>query len=248
MNKKSINAMHRGKSGKVSDKWASCLEYYDRIFSPLRKQPISMLEIGIQNGGSLNTWSEYFKAAERLIGCDINPKCEILKYDDPRISVVVGDANVSLTFQAIQAICPSFDIIIDDGSHISNDILTSFINYFPLLKPGGIYVVEDTHALYMENFGGGILNEFSAYAFFKKLVDVVNFQFWHHQIAMNTYFRTWFPLNETPKFLLEGWVDSIEFRNSIITVKKSLKPGHEKLGDRLIVGDQADVQSWQSEK
>ena len=38
-------------------------------------------------------------------------------------------------------------IIIDDGSHKSDDITTSFKYLFPKLKNGGLYVVEDTRHL-----------------------------------------------------------------------------------------------------
>jgi len=241
---KMIEALHLNKVGKVSDKWESYLGYYDALFGPLRQLPVSILEIGVQNGGSLDTWSEFFKSGQRFVGCDINPKCGSLKYDDPRISVVVGDANTPSGYQAIRAISSDFDIVIDDGSHLSMDVLNSFVNYFPMVKPGGLYVVEDTHTIYFDQYGGGILNDHGAYAFFKRLIDVVNFQFWRDQMSINTYFRTFFPLESTPSFILEGWVESIEFRNSIITVRKALVPGHEKLGKNIRSGNIAQVETF----
>jgi hypothetical protein len=244
MTDQSIEILHRNKVGKVSDKWESYLGYYNTLFSPLRRQPISLLEIGVQNGGSLETWSEYFECGRLFVGCDINPKCASLKYDDPRISVIVGDANAAPGFQAIRNISPDFDIVIDDGSHISMDVLNSFINYFPMVKPGGLYVVEDTHTIYYDQYGGGILNDQGAYAFFKKLIDVVNFQFWNDQMSINTYFRTFFPLTSTPNFILEGWVESVEFRNSIITIRKAQTAGHDKLGSAIRSGHIAQVETF----
>lgn len=244
MELKSIETLHRTKTGKISDKWASYLPYYDHLLQPLRHSPIRMLEIGVQNGGSLETWSQYFSEAKLFIGCDIDPRCEALRYGDPRINVVVGDANAATTYQKITSISPQFDLVIDDGSHKSTDIINSFINYFPLLSPGGVFVVEDTCCLFMDEFGGGILNEFNAYAFFKRLTDVVNFQFWKNDLSINNYLRTFFDLRSTPAFILDGWIESIEFRNSIITIKKALKPGHDKLGERIIVGSDAQVQNW----
>jgi SAM-dependent methyltransferase len=244
MELKSIDTLHRTKTGKISDKWNSYLTYYDHLFAPLRHKPISLLEIGVQNGGSQETWAEYFSEARLLVGCDIDPRCEALRYDDPRIKIVVGDANGQTAFQQITALSTSFDIIIDDGSHMSHDILRSFVNYFPLLKPGGVFVVEDTCCLYMNAFGGGLLNELSAQAFFKRLTDVLNFQFWKDEASIGTYLRTYFDLRSTPRFILEGWIESIVFRNSIITVRKSLAATHEKLGDRIIVGNVAAVQDW----
>jgi hypothetical protein len=244
MNQITINQLHREKTGKVSDKWASYLTYYDALFKPLCHQPISLLEIGVQNGGSLETWSSYFTRAKLIIGCDIDQKCGTLLFTDPRIHIVVGDANEGPAFQAIRAISSDFDIVIDDGSHRSMDILNSFVNYFPMLKPGGVYVVEDTHTLYKGAFGGGLLNDFAAYAFFKKLVDVVNFEFWREDCAISIYFSTFFPQGATPDFILEGWIESISFRNSIVTITKALSPNHNKLGERILVGDFAPVQNW----
>ncbi len=240
----SIENLHKNKTGKVSDKWASYLPYYDQLFSPLRDKPIRLLEIGVQNGGSLETWSDYFDNASLLIGCDIDPRCGNLNYNDPRINIVVGDANSDVTYQKLLAITTEYDIVIDDGSHKSMDIINSFINYFPLLTPGGVFVIEDTCCLFMDEFGGGVLNEFNAYAFFKRLTDVVNFQFWKNDVSINSYLRTFFNLASTPPFILDGWIESIEFRNSIITIKKSIRPGHDKLGERIIVGNDAQVQNW----
>jgi hypothetical protein len=248
MELKSIDTLHRTKTGKISDKWASYLPHYDALFGPLRHAPVSMLEIGVQNGGSLETWSEFFTEAKIFVGCDIDPKCGDLRYTDPRVNIVVGDANAAPTFQKILALNPSFDIVIDDGSHVSTDILNSFINYFPHVNPGGVYVVEDAHCLYMNQYGGGILNEYSAYAFFKRLIDVTSFQFWKDDLSINQYFRTFFDLRNTPSFIADGWVESIEFKNSIITIKKAKQPGHDKLGDRITVGSVAQVQDWGGKK
>jgi len=239
-----IENLHRGKTGKVSDKWSSYLKYYDDLLRPLQDAPVSLLEIGVQNGGSLETWSRFFRNGENFIGCDIDPNCGNLQYDDPRIKVIVGDANVIGTLQAIKSVKEELDIVIDDGSHRSIDILNSFVNYFPMVKPGGVYVIEDTHTLYQMQFGGGIMNDFSAYAFFKKLIDVIGFQFWTQDLAIATLFQTFFPIGQVPEFINSGWIESIEFRNSIITVRKSMVATHNKLGDRVLVGDSAQVQTW----
>ena len=93
MSNKIIHQLYIEHQGKVSDKWTLYLNEYDRLFNDYRDKPVRLLEIGIQNGGSLDIWSKYFSNAAALIGCDINPDCARLSYDDPRISVIVGDAN-----------------------------------------------------------------------------------------------------------------------------------------------------------
>ena len=135
-------------------------------------------------------------------------------------------------------------MVIDDGSHVSRDVINSFINYFPLLQPGGIYVVEDAHCLYMDAYGGGVLNEYGAYAFFKRLVDIVSFEFWEQDLGIAPFLRTFFEARAVPAFIGQGWIESVEFRNSVITIRKSRSPSHKKLGERLTVGDQTLVQDW----
>ena len=237
----SLEALHRNKTGKVSDKWASYFPYYETLFAPISDAPLRILEIGVQNGGSLETWASYFKNAELIIGCDVNPKCSMLRYEDPRIKVVVGDANALETHRAITHISPQLDVIMDDGSHVSEDIRQSFLLYFPQLAPGGLYIVEDACCLYMNQYGGGVLNDTGAVAFFKRLADVISFEFWQDQTSIQHYLRTFFDSRVTPEFILEGWVESIEFRNSIITIRKAKTPGHNKLGKRVKAGTIAQV-------
>lgn len=52
----SIEQIHQKKMGKVSDKWSSYLPFYDELFEKYRTQNLNLLEIAVQNGGSLGTW------------------------------------------------------------------------------------------------------------------------------------------------------------------------------------------------
>lgn len=234
-----IDQLHRRKTGKVSDKWASYLTTYDRLLLPYREAPVALLEVGVQNGGSLETWAQYFPHGRAFVGCDIDPRCGTLTYDDPRIHVVVGDVNSPEAMAQIQAHAGAYDLVVDDGSHQSGDILAAFLNYFPLVAPGGLYVVEDTHTLYQEAYGGGLFNEASALALFKKLTDVVNHEFWRQELSIATYLQTFFAQLGVPAFLEAGWVEAVEFRNSMVCITKARTPGHAKLGTREVHGQQA---------
>ena len=234
----SIENIHNSNLGKVSNKWSSYLHYYDKILNPLKYESIKLLEIGIQNGGSLETWCKYFENAEKIIGCDINEKCKALIYSDPRVEVIVGNANSHNVYEKIIAQGP-YNIIIDDGSHLSEDILISFLNYFPALKPGGIYIIEDTHAIYWRK-ETNIFNKTSAFEFFKDITDIINYEFWHRDENIDHLLSKYLSIS-VPTFLKEGWIESVEFRNSIITVHKSDTPSHNKLGYMNVSGNKADV-------
>ena len=56
--------------------------------------------------------------------------------------MVIGDATVEETEKAILSKANVYDLIIDDGSHRSSDIVKSFVRYFPHIRNGGLFVVE----------------------------------------------------------------------------------------------------------
>lgn len=233
---KSLFEVYREHQGKVSDKWSIYLSEYDRIFSPYRGQSVCMLEIGIQNGGSLEVWSQYFPNAQVFVGCDINPDCARLVYEDSRIKVVVGDANTDTTETEILSHSPSFDLIIDDGSHTSGDIVKSFARYFRHLNYGGVFVAEDLHCSYWTNYEGGLYYPYSSIAFFKRLADIVNHEHWgvekeRRQLLQG--FSEQFSTEFDESTLAE--VHSIEFFNSVCVVHKR-KAQSNVLGERFIAG------------
>lgn len=230
-----ITEIHYNKTGKVSDKWETYLSSYDNLFYDFKNKHLNLLEVGVRNGGSLETWAEYFKNAKNIIGCDIDPRCKNLTYDDERVKVIVEDIKSKNTYEKINSYCDTLDIIIDDGSHNSIDILETFVNYFPMLNPGGVFVVEDTHTLYWKEWNNEKNNPFNAYIFFKKLIDVINFEFWKNEDTIENLFKEFF-ISHVPAFIKEGWIESIEFRNSLIIVKKSKPPLLSTLGKRIVRG------------
>ena len=239
--KPSLFQLYQSHLGKVSDKWQIYLLTYDRVFSEFRSKPMRMLEIGIQNGGSLEIWSKYFDKIETLVGCDINPLCNGLTYESPAISVIVGDANQPETEQRILQKSPSFNMIIDDGSHNSSDIVRSFCKYFSKLENDGIYVIEDLHCSYFSGYEGGLKYEYSSMEFLKLLADVINYEHWSRQsdrqALVNKITSKWGVQISDADLAA---VHSVEFVNSICIVRK--KPWDINiLGGRIIAGTVALV-------
>jgi GT2 family glycosyltransferase/chemotaxis protein histidine kinase CheA len=228
-------------SGKVSDKWSIYISEYDRLFQPYRDQPVRLLEIGIQNGGSLEIWGKFFTNGVKFVGCDINPDCAKLQFDDPRITVVVSDANTDDAWRRILHGSPEFDLIIDDGSHQSGDIVRSFANYFTLLSDGGLYIAEDLHCSYWQDFDGGLFQPYSSLAFFKQLADTINHEHWGIDKTRTELLRSF---NRQYNIRLDevalAHIHSIEFINSMCVVCKAI-PADNVLGRRLISGTVALV-------
>ncbi|MES2219512.1 MAG: class I SAM-dependent methyltransferase [Acidobacteriota bacterium] len=241
MEQKSLQQTRQEHTGKLSDKWELYVAEYERLLSPYRGLPVKLLEIGIQNGGSLDIWSKYFPQARKFVGCDINPKCNLLRYDDPRIAVVVGDANSDAVQTKVLSHSQTFDIAIDDGSHRSSDIVKSFCRYFPHLADGGIFIAEDLHCSYWREYEGGLLYRYSSIEFFKRLVDVVSHEHWGNgkprtDVLMPIFSKYKVALDESAL----QHIHSVEFINSICVIRKA-PPQQNKLGIRVIVGSEEDV-------
>ncbi|MCX2192385.1 class I SAM-dependent methyltransferase [Pantoea agglomerans] len=105
-------------------------------FPDNKKTLKNLLEIGVQNGGSLEIWSKYFPNAENIVGCDINPDCARLEYENKSIKVLIGNSSTLEIKNKISEITPSYNLIIDDGSHNSSDIIKSFFTLLPYTGAG----------------------------------------------------------------------------------------------------------------
>jgi len=208
---------------------------------PIVTSPCACLKSGFRTGASLEIWAAYFPKAEKIVGCDINPACANLTYDDPRIAVVVGDANSDDAQERILSHSSSFDLVIDDGSHTSGDIVRSFSRYFPKVTSGGTYIAEDLHCSYWESHEGGLYHPHSSIAFFKSLVDVLNREHWGVDLSASQFlagFQHTASASLSEEML--GQIHSIEFFNSGCSVGKSTNV-NDGLGPRFIAGNTEDV-------
>ena len=229
-----LSMFKRPNSGKVSDKWSLYLPEYDRLFAPYALQNVNLLEVGVQNGGSLDVWASFFAEGSKIVGCDIDPLCGALQFESDSVQLVVGDINHADTQRTIFAHATAFDIVIDDGSHISPDIIQTFCALFGRLNDGGLYVAEDLHCSYWQRFGGGLHHPHSAYAFFKALVDVVNHKHWGVDTDPVTYLaQLGFEVGDLAQYL--GHIHSVEFLNSLCVVRKQI-PAQNGLGLRVVRG------------
>jgi hypothetical protein len=237
---KTLRQLYDEHTGKVTDKWGLYLDVYDRAFSPFRHRPVSVVEIGVQNGGSLEVWSRYFPAARAIVGCDVNPLCAELRFEDPRISVIVAPANSPEAARAILKLAAPIDIFIDDGSHTTPDIVASFCNYFPFVSPGGVYAIEDLHCAYIPEYEGGIAAP-SSMGFLKLLVDGLHHHVWKAQASFSALAQPFLPPGVTRDASLVADVASVAFHDSLCVIEKGWSRGAIRLGKRVVAGTQATV-------
>lgn len=119
----------------------SYIEIYEKLFNPIRNNPVNLLEIGVMYGSSLKMWKKYFENGN-ITGFDIRP--HVLKYNEERIRSFICNATIESDIKKTLKDNEQFDIIIDDGSHRIEDQLKTFhILFETRLKPNGYYIIED---------------------------------------------------------------------------------------------------------
>ena len=130
---------------------------YEKLFGAIRREPLRILELGVNRGESLLIWRDYFPNAV-IIGVDIHDRPPLLA-NEPRIHFVQGSQDDPATLDAAAAIGGRpFDIVIDDASHIGYLTKRSLYYLFPRwLRPGGYYVIEDLGAAFWPQFPDGAL-------------------------------------------------------------------------------------------
>ena len=240
--KRRLSVLFTRQTGKPSAKWQGYLSHYERWLGQFSEQPIRLLEIGVQGGGSLEIWAEHFRKAEVIVGCDIDPVCAELRYADSRIKVVTGNINEIATIGQIDAISPAWDVIIDDGSHHSRDIIQSFLRLFPRLSEDGVYLIEDLHCSYWGEYGGGLYHPQSAISFFKKVIDVVNQPAWGIDVEDKEFWAEFAALikNVPAELISQSLRDiyRIEFADSMCMIQKRAA-AQNGTGVLLLSGQQA---------
>ncbi|MCA1439327.1 class I SAM-dependent methyltransferase [Ensifer sp. IC4062] len=192
---------------------------YDRVFSPVREQTRGILEIGIGGanykgvaGSSLKMWASYFPNA-KVAGIDKDPSA-YADYGD-RITAVIGDQTRRSVLEKALSFLPSIDIIIDDGSHVNNLTIATFEYLWKRLRPGGIYVIEDTLCASELKFGNvrSQLDEL--------LITLIRALETNGRIMTKGNNANFYNISED--YVLndyERWVESIELYRGIYVIRK----------------------------
>ena len=206
-----------------SDKWEHYFDIYDHCLSRFYDKKISFLEIGIQNGGSIEVAQKLFDQKSSLSGLDIDPRCSDISNILKDVKIYIGSqVDEKLLNKIATDHNKNFDVIIDDGSHIQSHMIFTFTRMFQFINDGGIYLIEDTHTNYSPShqesfFGIGL------YDYFKGLSERLNLDYMdpasrqRYKILRNQRDKRDYH-NDINHFIF-----SIEFFDSIIAIRKKQK-------------------------
>lgn len=169
------------------NKWAHYFSVYEKWFAPYRDKEIVFVEIGVQNGGSIQMWRNYFGKDTKIVGIDIDEDCKQFEDAEQNVFVEIGSQDDPNFWHAFRKKYPRVDILLDDGGHRCDQQIITFREMFPHIKDGGLYMCEDCHTSYWDMIyehtktgekkflqHGGVGVEGTFIEFTKKLIDELN--------------------------------------------------------------------------
>ena len=202
-----VDYLERNPDGRMVHKWPHYFDIYHRHLARFRGRRLTLLEIGVFNGGSLRMWRDYLGAQAQIVGVDVAPECE--KFAEPGIDVVIGDQGDRAFLRSLFDRYPDIAILIDDGGHRMHQQIATFEELYPRLPADGVYLCEDTHTSYMPVFGGGYQQPQTFIERVKPLIDSLHaFHSADPQFAPNEFTRT---------------TDSIHFYDSLVVIEKRVR-------------------------
>jgi 23S rRNA U2552 (ribose-2'-O)-methylase RlmE/FtsJ len=137
------NQPYMAKSGETDKYWSGYVPTYEALARTIQPRA-AICELGVYEGGSLKLWKQIFPNYQLIVGVDIN---EHATWPEGTVRVV-ADQQDPLLVPRLERILgehirTSFDLIVDDASHIGHLTYKAFLHLWPLVVPGGYYVIED---------------------------------------------------------------------------------------------------------
>lgn len=174
--------------GPTIHKWKHYFPAYERHFAPFINRPVTFLEIGSGDGGSLQMWKRYFGPHAQIVGIDIRPECSAFGAD--QIAVRIGDQSDPAFLDRVVAEFGPPDVVLDDGSHVMKHVCATFSHLYPKMPRHGVYMVEDLHTAYWDEYGGGLRREGTFIELTKRLIDELNADLSRDAVEVTEFTRT----------------------------------------------------------
>jgi hypothetical protein len=140
MFEKSLDGIGRKYGTDKASQHHDYLRFYESRFAYLRNEKFTFIEIGVFKGASVAMWGDYFPNAT-IVGIDYKADCA--QYASNRVNIEIGNAADTDFLRSVVNKYGAPTIVIDDGSHRWDHQIIALQTYFPLLKPGGHFVIED---------------------------------------------------------------------------------------------------------
>lgn len=169
-------------------KWTHYFAAYEAHFQRYVNRPVLFLEIGCGRGGSAQMWKRWLGPHARIVGIDVNPECA--EFAEDQIAVRIGSQADTGFLQSVLDEFGTPDIVLDDGSHQMAHVVETFRYLYPRTARDGVYMVEDLHTAYWDEYGGGVGREGSFLELCKRLIDELNADWTRGALPPTEFTRT----------------------------------------------------------
>jgi len=166
-----LNELFESHDGRECGKWSHYFDVYERYLQSYVGKEVFILELGVCQGGSLQLWKKYFGDKAKVVGVDIDPRA---KYEEDQIEIEIGDLRDPKFLMYLIDKHGSPDIIIDDASHETQQVLWSMGFFMTKLKEDGVYIIEDVHTHYRPEYNGGSKNPYNIINALSQMTHDVN--------------------------------------------------------------------------
>jgi hypothetical protein len=153
-----------------STKRTNYFEIYDLIFSRYQGQKITVLEVGVLNGGGLFMLRNLLGPNARIIGVDLNPACKV--FEKYGFEIEILNQSDTEGWNQLFGKIGLVDIILEDGGHTNLQQISTLVSCIKYIRDGGVYLSEDTHTSYWREFGNPSKRSFIE--FMKICIDKIN--------------------------------------------------------------------------
>lgn len=154
----------------LSTKYDTYFPVYEKTLSKYIGEPITLVEVGVFNGGSLFMWREFFGPKARIIGIDLNPDAR--EWEKYGFEIYIGDQSSETFWRDLFQKIGKVDVLIDDGGHTNRQQIVTSHYAIQNINDGGLLLVEDVHTNYFREFGNP--SRYSFLNFVHRIVDGVN--------------------------------------------------------------------------
>lgn len=134
-----------------SIKWDNYFEIYENCLKKFINKNITLVEIGVGNGGSLFMWRNFLGKKAKIIGIELNPESK--KFEKYGFKIFIGDQSDPVFWRKFYNKNGKIDILIDDGGHTNLQQITTLMESVNNINSGGVILIEDTHTSFM-NYKG----------------------------------------------------------------------------------------------
>ena len=154
----------------LSIKYDSYFPVYEALLKKYVGRDVTIVEVGIFNGGSLFMWRKFFGLKARIIGIDLNPDAR--EWEKHGFDIYIGDQSSDTFWTDLFQKIGKIDVLIDDGGHTNRQQIVTSHYAIQNIKDDGLLIVEDVHTSYFREFGNPSLYSFINFA--HRIVDGVN--------------------------------------------------------------------------